>query len=70
MKKVYLLEHTHDEGNINEDVKRIGIYDSYELAQEAQNRVKDQPGFIDYPDGFYIDEYIIDKDYWVDGFAT
>lgn len=69
MQKLYRLYHIHDEGNADEDIKGIGTYSSYELAQEAKNRVKDQPGFIDFPDGFYIDEYIVDKDYWVDGFV-
>jgi hypothetical protein len=68
MQKVYLLHHISDEGNADEDDKNIGTYTSYKLAEEAKNRVKYQPGFIDYPNGFYIDEYVIDKNYWADGF--
>jgi Mlc titration factor MtfA (ptsG expression regulator) len=68
MQKVYVLYHIRDIIIADENEKRIGTYTSYKLAQEAKNRVKDRPGFIDYPDDFYISEYVIDKDYWVDGF--
>ncbi|MWP62971.1 MULTISPECIES: hypothetical protein [unclassified Gilliamella] len=69
MQKVYVLHHIRDEGTADEDKKKIGTYSSYKLAEEAKNRVKDKSGFIDYPDGFYIDEYIINKNYWPDGFV-
>ncbi|OCG22465.1 hypothetical protein A9G11_07195 [Gilliamella sp. wkB108] len=69
MQKVYYLYHIRDKGAADEDTKAIGTYTSYELAEAAKNRVKDQPGFIDHPNGFFIDEYIIDKDYWEDGFT-
>ena len=69
MQKVYYLHHTRDKGTADEDDKEIGTYTSYQLAKEAINRLKDKPGFIDYPNDFHIDEYIIDKDYWTDGFS-
>lgn len=69
MQKVYYLHHIRDKGTEDEDNKAIGTYSSYELAEAAKNRLKDKPGFIDYPDDFYIDEYIIDKDYWENGFT-
>ncbi|OCG41473.1 hypothetical protein A9G29_07200 [Gilliamella sp. Fer2-1] len=70
MQKVYVLYHIRDITIAAENKKRIGTYSSYKLAKEAKNRVKDLPGFIDYPDGFYISEYVIDKDYWADGFKA
>lgn len=69
MQKVYYLHHTRDKGTEDEDDKKIGTFGSYQLAEEVINRIKDKPGFIDYPNDFYIDEYIIDKDYWTDGFS-
>lgn len=69
MQKIYYLYHIRNEDTDDEDVKLIGMYSSYELAEKAQERTKYKPGFIDFPDGFYIDEYIVDKDYWVDGFV-
>ena len=70
MQKVYLLNHIRDKGTADEDTKEIGTYTSYQLAEDTINRLKDKPGFIDYPNDFYIDEYIIDKDYWTDGFSN
>lgn len=70
MEKVYLLYHIRDEDTDDEDVKLIGIYSSYELAEKAQNRVKDKPGFVDFPDGFSIEDGPLDCDGWVDGFVT
>ena len=69
MQKVYELHHTRDKETADENDKKIGTYDSYQLAKDTINRIKDKPGFIDYPNDFYIDEYIIDKDYWTDGFS-
>ena len=69
MQKVYELHDTRDKGTADENDKKIGTYDSYQLAKDAINRIKDKPGFIDYPNDFYIDEYIIDKDYWTDCFS-
>ena len=69
MQKVCELHHTRDKGTADENDKKISTYDSYQLAKDAINRIKDKPGFIDYPNDFYIDEYIIDKDYWTDGFS-
>ncbi|WP_206082673.1 MULTISPECIES: hypothetical protein [Providencia] len=51
-------------------MKIIGIYSSFELAQKAQDKVSNQPGFIDYPDGFSISEEVLDRDGWVDGFVV
>ena len=45
MKKVYYLHHTRDRGTEDEDDKAIGTYHSYQLAEEAINRIKDKPGF-------------------------
>ena len=70
MQKVYFLYHVIYEDTDDEDTKEIGTYTSYQLAEETINRIKDKPSFIDYPNDFHIDEYIIDKDYWTDGFSN
>jgi hypothetical protein len=33
------------------------------------SRASNQLGFRDFPDGFSIDEYEIDKDHWQEGFV-
>ncbi len=81
MQRAYLLQHLHVLPHGEENVKTIGIYSSEEAALSAVNRLKSQPGFRDFPkivnpetdeqpDGFYIDAYPIDQDYWQEGYET
>jgi hypothetical protein len=65
---VYLLEHVRDPDG-DEDVKILGIYSTRDAAQEAIDRSLKLPGFRDHPDGFNIDEYTVDRDYWETGFG-
>ena len=55
--------------------KEIGIFSSKNKANEAVDMVKDQPGFVDYQDGFVVERCIrlfrprlLDNIYWTDGF--
>lgn len=50
-------------------VKVIGIYSSRQLAEEAEVRSRELPGFTDEPDGFTIEQYEIDRDHWPRGFV-
>ena len=81
MQRAYLLQHLHVLPHGEDDAKVIGIYASKEAAVAAVDRLKHQPGFRDFPrivnadtdeqpDGFYIDEYIVDQDHWQDGYET
>lgn len=81
MKSIHLLQHLHVLDNGEEGVKIIGVYSSHDAALAAIERVKAQPGFSDFPrlidptideeaNGFYIDEYEIDRDHWSEGFVT
>ena len=47
----------------------IGVYRTEDSAKAAIDRVKDQPGFRDYPQGFAVYEHFLDKDSWTSGFA-
>ena len=69
-KVVYLVQHEHKIVEDFTDIKTIGIYSSRKKAEEAVERLKNQPGFKDTTKGFSIDEYGIDRDRWVDGFIT
>jgi hypothetical protein len=81
MKSVFVLEHLHTHEDGEECWKRIGIYTSREEALAAIERAKILPGFSDYPDlidhantmsinGFNIDEYELNRDFWSDGYST
>ncbi|WP_443946597.1 hypothetical protein ACJVDH_05680 [Pedobacter sp. AW1-32] len=69
---VYLLWHTHVNENLEdgEDVKLIGAYSTREKAEEALSRSIRLEGFKDFPEGFEISAYKLDKDEWTSGFVT
>ena len=77
---VYLLQHLHILNDDEEDVKVLGIYATREAAVAAVERYRRLPGFLDLPqfadhedggspEGFSIDEYELDLDYWQDGYV-
>lgn len=66
---VYLVQHVRDPDG-DDDVKVIGIYSTEEAAQQAVERTVKLPGFRDHPDGFTIDRYPVDFDYWQSGFGV
>jgi len=68
--EVYIVQHERIISENVEDIKFIGVYSTKENAQEAVTRLSLQPGFSDTVDGFYIDEYIMDKDNWTEGYVT
>ena len=80
MKIIYVLHHIYNIDEDCEDLKIIGIYSSLDAAEQAVNRLKDKPGFREFPNvrdvdqieesGFEISEALIDRDGWVEGFAT
>lgn len=70
MSSVFLLQHSYQMEELDcEETKVIGIYSTREHAEQAQERLKRAEGFRDYPDCFYIDKYVLDKDHWVEGFV-
>jgi len=71
MSTVFLLLHVHTFDDGHEDVKLIGVFSSEALARAAQQRVADQPGFRDLPDGFEISEHRVDSgNGWPEGHVT
>ena len=65
MDPFYVLLHSLAESG---RVKVIGIYSSKVLAEAAETRARQLPGFADEPNGFTIEQYHLDKDHWVRGF--
>ncbi|CAN7142652.1 hypothetical protein LJR090_000074 [Bosea sp. LjRoot90] len=70
MTTVYLLWHTHDLGDDEEDQKLIGIYATEADAELARQRAIVLPGFRDAPEGFIIDRYTVGRDHWEEGYFT
>jgi hypothetical protein len=69
MDTAYLLWYVRewDEGEDTELF--IGVYRSEADATEAIGRLKGQPGFVAYPEGFEIHAYEVGKDHWTEGFT-
>lgn len=66
MDRLFVLLHSlPDTGK----VKVVGIYSSREMAENAMERARLLPGFAEEPEGFTIDQYVIDKDHWPRGFV-
>lgn len=61
---VHILQHE----NKNGDVKIIGIYSSSAKAQKTKKLYANLKGFDKHPDGFFIDKYNVNSDYWTEGF--
>ena len=67
---VFVLHHMHAMEGGEEDAKLLGVYSSRELAEAAQKRASELPGFRDLPNGFVIDSYEVDRDEWREGYVT
>lgn len=69
MTTVYFLDHVEEKQDDGyQGRKPIGVYSTAELAREAIRRLRDMPGFRDYPERWRIVERTLDKDDWTEGF--
>jgi homoserine kinase type II len=69
MSAVYVLHHVRKDDEYGDNAKMIGVYSSKEAADAAIGRLRHQPGFRDYPEGFSINRYALDEDHWKEGFV-
>lgn len=70
MKKVFLLWHTREDDEYQDNSKLLGVFSSEPLAQEKiKNHYSKQPGFKNHLKGFEISEYEVDKMQWAEGFG-
>jgi len=65
--KVYLLQHNYEVDG-SDYTKIIGIYSTREKAEAVKEHYSSLRGFKRYPESFFIDVYVIDKNHWVEGF--
>ena len=68
MKSVFVLQHQYEQWG-HDCVKFIGVYSTHQEAKKAVKRLRLQAGFCDWPEGFCIDEYPMDRDHWTEGFT-
>jgi hypothetical protein len=66
---IFVVHHSYEVGG-RDEVKLIGVYGSRGDAESAIDRLTSRPGFREHPSGFHIDEYLVGKDHWVEGFAS
>ena len=66
---VFYLAHEYFDGEYD-NVSDLGYDSTYENAEKSLSEYRENPEFINYPDGFSIDEYEIDKPEWTEGFFT
>src|SRR5687768_3485691 len=69
MRHVYILQHSYDLDGCDE-TKLIGVYSTRKKAQARIRRLRNEAGFKDRPEDFYIGEYTLDMDHWTEGFVT
>ena len=72
---MFLLQHSYehevDEGIKVDETKIIGIYSSQKKAEETKEKYMMKKGFNRFSEeSFYIDEYEVNQDNWVEGFTT
>jgi hypothetical protein len=82
MNTVFVIQHLHVLPQGEEDFKLIGVYSTRAKALAAIERLREAPGFRDFPElvdpansptgaqGFYVDEFPLDLDHWSEGFET
>jgi homoserine kinase type II len=65
---VYLLWFVAKEDDEDDDGLLIGVYQTESAAKSAIERLRNKPGFVNYPEGFQIHTRELDSDSWSDGF--
>lgn len=69
MSSVWLLWFEREQKEADDIELLIGVYRTEQAAEAAIGRLKDQPGFRDFPQGFRLAEYTLDEDHWAQGFV-
>jgi hypothetical protein len=68
MDTVFLLWHTGPP-QLDDEGMLIGVFGTEQEAKDAINALANKPGFVDYPDCFFICPYELGKLHWTEGFA-
>jgi len=67
---VHLVWFTKEMPEGEDDIELlIGVYSSDHEARAAIERMKIKQGFADWPQGFEVCPYSLDRDHWTEGFV-
>jgi hypothetical protein len=67
--KVYLLWFVTEGDESADNGLLIGVYPTETDARAAIDRLRDKPGFVDFPQGFQIHSRNLGQDSWTQGFV-
>jgi hypothetical protein len=67
---VYLLWFEQEREDCDDCELLIGVYSTDAEAKAAIERLRCQKGFVDFPEGFHIYPYELNKDHWREGFVV
>jgi hypothetical protein len=70
MDKVFLLHHIHRFDDDDESVKLIGVFTSEDEAKAVVSLLVQQPGFKENPDGFVLEQHLLNDYSWREGYTT
>ena len=69
--KIYELTHEFENALEGYDeITYISVYSTYKKAENALERLKNNPKFCDHPEGFIISPIEVDQTFWQDGFTS
>jgi hypothetical protein len=63
MTHVFVLSYKRQKPDGAWEGQFIGVYSSMEQVEAAQARLQPRLAFRDYPQGFYVDCWLLDQDY-------
>ena len=68
-KEVQILWFVRERAECEDIELLIGVYETKDAAEAAIDRLRNKPGFVDFPEGFLIEGLELGKDNWTDGFV-
>lgn len=67
LRKLFVVQHSYEVDGIEES-KFIGVFSSEATAQRAIEILRNQPGFKEHPNDFFVDPCVVDEVDWKEGF--
>ena len=68
-KRVHLLWFVREREKREDTELLIGVYETEADAKAAIDRLRDKPGFVNFPQGFQVHSRELGHDSWTEGFV-